>query len=98
MGEIKIYKGKTESAPVVIKEQTNVLAPKGKHIVVDSDVQIDESLSAPVTEGQRAGVVIYTHEGQEVGRSELIVASEIAKASPGDMMGRLFKRWIFTDA
>ncbi|MCL2500355.1 MAG: D-alanyl-D-alanine carboxypeptidase [Defluviitaleaceae bacterium] len=95
MGEIQIYKGKVESAPVVIKEQTNVLAPKGKHIVVDSDVRIDESLNAPVAEGQRAGIVIYTHEGEEVGRSELIIAEEIAKANLGDMTGRLFKRWLF---
>ena len=95
MGEIQIYKGKVESAPVVIKEQTNVLAPKGKHIVVDSDIRIEEALDAPVMEGQRAGVVIYTHEGEEVGRSELIIAEEIAKASLGDMTGRLFKRWLF---
>jgi D-alanyl-D-alanine carboxypeptidase (penicillin-binding protein 5/6) len=97
MGEIQIYKGKVETAPVVIKEQTNVLAPKGKHIVVDSDVRMEEALDAPVTAGKRAGVVIYTHEGEEVGRSELIVAEEIAKASAGDMMGRLLKRWMFTD-
>ncbi|MCL2603045.1 MAG: D-alanyl-D-alanine carboxypeptidase [Defluviitaleaceae bacterium] len=95
MGEIQIFKGKVESAPVVIKEQTNVLAPKGKHIVVDSDIRIEEALDAPVMEGQRAGVVIYTHEGEEVGRSELIIAEEIAKASLGDMTGRLFKRWLF---
>jgi D-alanyl-D-alanine carboxypeptidase (penicillin-binding protein 5/6) len=97
MGEIQIYKGKLESAPVVIKEQTNVLAPKGKHIVVDSDIRIEASLNAPVANGQRAGVVIYTHEGEEVGRSELIVQEDVAKANLGDMTGRLFRRWMFTD-
>jgi D-alanyl-D-alanine carboxypeptidase (penicillin-binding protein 5/6) len=97
MGEIQIYKGKTEYAPVVIKEQTHVLAPKGKHIVVESEIQIYESLNAPATAGQRAGIVIYTHEGNEVGRSELILAEGIEKASPGDMMGRLFKKWLFTE-
>jgi len=95
MCEIKIYKGKTESATVVIKEQTNVLVPKGKYIVIDSEVRIDGSLDAPVDIGQRAGEVIYTHEGQEVGRSELIVAEEIAKASPQDIMDRMFRRWLF---
>jgi D-alanyl-D-alanine carboxypeptidase (penicillin-binding protein 5/6) len=97
MGEIHIYKGKLESVPVVIKEQTNVLAPKGKHVVVDSDIRITASLDAPVAAGKKAGEVIYTWEGEEVGRSELIVAEEIAKASPGDMMGRLFRRWMFTE-
>ncbi|MCL2378827.1 MAG: D-alanyl-D-alanine carboxypeptidase [Defluviitaleaceae bacterium] len=95
MGEIKIFKGKTESTPVVIKEQTNVLVPKGKHIVIDSEVKINGSLNAPVDAGQRAGEVIYTHEGQEVGRSELIVAEDIDKASPHDIMDRMFRRWLF---
>jgi len=94
MGEIKIFKGKVESTPVVIKEQTNVLVPKGKHIVVDSEVRVDESLDAPVDAGQRAGEVIYSHDGQEVGRSELIVAEDVLKASPQDIMDRMFKRWL----
>jgi len=95
MGEIKIYKGKVEQAPVVIKEQTNVLVPKGKHIVIDSEVKIMDSLEAKVEAGEKAGVVIYTHEGQEVGRSELIVAEGIEKASAGDIMDRMIKRWLF---
>ena len=94
MGEIKIFKGKAEQAPVVIREQTNVLVPKGKHIVIDSEVRIKDSLDAPVAPGQKAGEVIYTHEGQEVGRSELVLAEEIAKASPQDIMDRMFRRWM----
>jgi len=95
MGEIKIYKGKVEQAPVVIKEQTNVLVPKGKHIVIDSEVKIKDSLEAAVPAGQKAGEVVYTHEGQEVGRSELVVAEEIEKASAGDIMDRMIKRWLY---
>jgi len=95
MGGIKIYKGKTEEAPVIIEEQTNVLVPKGKHIVIDSEVKIKESLDAPVAKGEKAGEVIYTHEGQEVGRSQLIVAEEVAKASPQDIMDRMLRRWMF---
>ena len=95
MGEIKVYKGKAEQAPVVIKEQTNVLVPKGKHVVIESEVKLKVSLDAPVAAGQKAGEVIYTHEGQEVGRSELVVPEEIAKASPQDIMERMFMRWFY---
>jgi len=97
MGEIKIYKGKVESSPVVIKEQTNMLAPKGKHIQLDGEVVIMEPLTAPIKAGQVAGEVIYTWEGEEVGRSQLIIPEDIAKASPGDIMERMFKRWLFSD-
>jgi len=95
MGEIRIYKGCVEHAPVVIKEQTNMLAPKGKHVELDGEVKINEALTAPVQAGQLAGEVIYTWEGEEVGRSQLIVQEEICKAPANVMMGRVFKRWFF---
>jgi len=95
MGEIKIYKGKVEQAQVVIKEQTNVLVPKGKHIVIDSEIKLKDALDAPVLAGDVAGEVVYTHEGEEVGRSQLVVACDIEKASPQDIMDRMFKRWMF---
>jgi D-alanyl-D-alanine carboxypeptidase (penicillin-binding protein 5/6) len=98
MGEIKIYKGATELSPVVIKEQVNMLAPKGKHVELDGEVVIFEALNAPVSQGHIAGEVIYTWEGEEVGRSELVIPEDIERASAGDMMERLFKRWFFAEA
>jgi D-alanyl-D-alanine carboxypeptidase (penicillin-binding protein 5/6) len=94
MGEIKIFKGKKESVPVVIKNQTHILIPKGKNIVVDEETQLMESLNAPVAKDRKAGEVIYTCEGKEVGRSELIVPEDIEKANAQDMMERLFRQWM----
>lgn len=98
MGEIRVYKGEVETTPVVIKEQVNMLAPKGKHIVLDGEVVLFEPPDAPVPQGHVAGEVIYTWEGEEVGRSQLIIPEEIAKASLGLNMERLFKKWFFTGA
>jgi len=95
MGEVQIYKGKTESTPVVIKEQHNMVAPKGKHVELSGEVVIFEPLTAPVEKGQIAGEVIYSWEGEEVGRSQLIVSEDISRASVSNMMERMFKRWFF---
>jgi D-alanyl-D-alanine carboxypeptidase (penicillin-binding protein 5/6) len=98
MGEIRIYKGESETSPVVIKEQVNMLAPKGKHVVLDGEVQIFEPLDAPVSQGEIVGEVIYTWEGNEVGRSELIIPEDIPRASAATIMERLFRRWLFAEA
>jgi D-alanyl-D-alanine carboxypeptidase (penicillin-binding protein 5/6) len=95
MGEIRIYKGSVESSPVVIKEQVNMLAPKGKHVTLDGEVILRDFLDAPIAQGTSAGEVIYSWEGTEVGRSELIIPEDIDKASAGVTMGRIFKRWFF---
>ncbi|MCL1786971.1 MAG: D-alanyl-D-alanine carboxypeptidase [Defluviitaleaceae bacterium] len=97
MGHIQIYKGSAEQAPVVIKEQTNMLAPKGKHVTLESQVTICEALTAPVAAGQVAGEVIYTWEGAEVGRSQLIVPQDIPRATATQIMERMFRRWMCSD-
>jgi D-alanyl-D-alanine carboxypeptidase (penicillin-binding protein 5/6) len=98
MGEIQIFKGETETSPILIKEQVNMLAPKGKHVVLDSEVKIFEPLDAPVAKGHAAGEVIYTWEGDEVGRSQLIIPQDIPTASLTTMTERLFKRWFYAEA
>jgi D-alanyl-D-alanine carboxypeptidase (penicillin-binding protein 5/6) len=94
VGSIRIYKGRVENAPVVVKNQTSMLAPKGKYVVVDSQVKLLDGLPAPVMKNAKAGEIIYTCEGNEVGRSEVIVTDAIPKATVYNMMGRLFKRWM----
>jgi len=95
MGEIHIYKGSIESSPVVIREQTNMVAPKGKHVELTGEVVINEALTAPVEAGALAGEVIYTWEGAEVGRSQLVVPEDVGRATAGEMTERVFKRWFF---
>lgn len=95
MGEIRVFKGAVEYSPVVIKEQVNMLAPKGKHVALDGEVRILEPLDAPVAQGHTAGEVIYTWEGEEVGRSQLIIPEEIPRVTAGVMVERIFRRWFF---
>ena len=95
MGAVHIFKGLTETSPVVIKEQTNMVAPKGKHVELTGEVVIMEGLTAPVKAGQPVGEVIYTWEGEEVGRSQLIVPEDVDRASANVMIDRIFRRWFF---
>ena len=93
-GEIIIYKGKVESAQAVIKDRQNVLVPKGKNIVVESEVQLMNSVSAPVAKNAKVGEIIYTLEGNEVKRGDLIIPVDIEKAEMQDIMKRVFSRWL----
>ena len=94
MGEVTIYKGKAEKAQAVVRDQQHVLVPKGKHISINSQIQLVESLNAPVSKGSKAGEVIYTHDGAEVGRGDLVIQEDIEKAEVQDMMKRVFVRWL----
>lgn len=94
MGEVIVYKGKVERVQVVIEKQQNVLVPKGKNIVIESEVKLESSINAPAAKGAAAGEIIYSHEGTEVGRGNLVVPEDIERAQAGDIMKRVFSRWI----
>ena len=94
MSEIIVYKGKNERAKAVIEDQQHILVPKGKDIVIDSQIQVMDSINAPVAKGTKAGEIIYSHEGAEVGRGNLVIPEDIEKAQVKDMMKRVFSRWL----
>ncbi|MCL2399210.1 MAG: D-alanyl-D-alanine carboxypeptidase [Defluviitaleaceae bacterium] len=94
MGDVTIYKGKQEIAPVVIQKQQHVLVPKGKNITIENQVKLMEDITAPVAKDTKAGEIIYNHEGTEVGRGDLVIKDEIEKAEVHDIMRRVFSRWL----
>jgi len=94
MGKITVYKGRKESTTVVIEDQQHVLVPKGKNIVIDSQVQINNFVSAPVTKGTKVGQVVYSHNDKEVGSANLVIYEDIEKAEVHDIMHRLLSRWL----
>jgi D-alanyl-D-alanine carboxypeptidase (penicillin-binding protein 5/6) len=96
MGEVKVYKGATLTTPAVIKEQTNMVAPKGKHVELSGEVKLVEYVDAPTPAGHVVGEVIYTWEGAEVGRSELVTPEDIPKATVSQMIERLIHSWLYT--
>jgi len=94
IGEITVYKGKLEKTNAVVEDQQHVLVPKGKNITIDSEVQLIESVNAPVAKGAKAGEIIYSHQGNEVGRGDLVISEDIEKAEVQDIMKRVFGRWM----
>jgi hypothetical protein len=63
---------------------------------VEQEVSLHEWVAAPVASNTPVGEILYTHDGNEVGRSQLVITEPIDKAAPGDIMKRLFNRWLFS--
>ncbi len=93
-GVIKIYKGEKEEVTVAVKNQVNCLVSKGNKSELESKVEMLEALKAPVAQGAKAGEIIYTFEGKEVGRSDLVTTEGTVKADLKDFISRLAKKWL----
>lgn len=92
-GQIKVNKGELDSVKIVVKDQVNVLMNKGNHIELESQIDVLDSINAPVAAGTKVGEIIYLSDGKEAGRSDLVCADDVNKAHIGHMVKKLSKRW-----
>lgn len=92
-GEIPIYKGVKELAPIVIKDDFKTLIQKGNSESMETEINILPSLNAPVEAGTKAGEIIYKIDNEEVGRMDLIVSEGVSKINLFSMIKRLMGRW-----
>ncbi len=93
VGEIIVHKGETEKLEVVVKDTVNLVVGKGSKRVLENKVELIEYINAPVTVGSKVGEVIYTFEGKEVGRCDVVAGQAIEKAGLQTIMTRLVKNW-----
>ncbi len=72
------------AAPFVVKKGT-----EGK---IETKVELAEKLTAPVERGQTIGEVVWTLDGEEIGRVEVWAGEGVEKAD----FGHIFKTLLFT--
>ena len=93
-GEISVVGG-MESAIPLTREGFSVLLPKGKEKKVEMQTQLDESVNAPVREGDVIGKVKYVCEGEELGEANILAAQTVKKIGYGGILVKMLKknRW-----
>lgn len=57
---------------------------------IERTVIIDDDISAPVSQGEPVGNIVYTLDGGEIGRTEIIAAENVEKADFTDYLKKVF--------
>ena len=91
--EIEVNKGVTPKLNLVIENDVGILVKKGEDKNVEQIVNIDENISAPITQGQKLGEMIFTLNGQEIGRSNLIAEINIGKRTFFNIALNAYQSW-----
>jgi len=92
-GLIPVQKGLVEETELVVATQINAIVTKGDAASLEQEIQTLESIKAPAAAGTKAGEIIYTVGGQEIGRSDLVLAQDLEKAGLSHMIKKLFGNW-----
>ena len=77
--EADVTKGVLSKVNLILEEDVGVLVKKGEGENIEQIINIDENLTAPISEGQKVGEVIYSLNGEEVGRTNIVTEKGIEK-------------------
>jgi D-alanyl-D-alanine carboxypeptidase (penicillin-binding protein 5/6) len=89
VGSIPVQKGKADSVEAHVKEQISKVTKKGGGEGLSSEVLFDPYLTAPVKAGTKCGEIVYSFNGEVIGRSELITAADVERASLFDTIRKI---------
>lgn len=90
---VEVKKGLKTSVKAIYKDDVNLLLKKGEKGKIDRVVKLENSIMAPIKAGQTIGLVKYMVEGNEVGNTELVAASDVQKASFIKLFYRMVTEW-----
>lgn len=94
VGNIFIDKGNVENIDIAISKDMSLVVGKGSNRNLESKIESVEYLTAPIEKGTKAGEIIYTFEGKEIGRVDLVTVEKVNKITIGQMLSRLLYKWI----
>lgn len=83
----RVWKGDADSVPVGILDRTVLTLPRGKHKLLETGVQMEGQLVAPLGVGDRVGTVELSVDGETVLRTPLVALGSVA---PGSFFARLW--------
>ena len=87
-GAVPVHGGVKDSVPAVVPPYTELME-KGKNRGVVTELVLDESVSAPVEEGQRIGTVRYLSDGALLREDPVTAAEAVDRIGFGALLARL---------
>lgn len=81
MGKARVWKGRGKYATAVAPYEIGATVPRGKEGALTYSVVFKNDLVAPVKAGTVVGEVVFSAEGQEVGRAPLVAKQDVPKGN-----------------
>lgn len=94
IGEVNVYKGKNNKVEGVLSKDANFVIKKGEDKNIQTKVEMLETIKAPIKKGIKIGEVIYSSNGNEIGRIDVISNNEVEKAGFNDIIKNLIIDWV----
>jgi len=91
--KLPVNKGIQDSIDVVFEKAAGTTTIKGQSANIVQNINIPDSVSAPISKGQKIGEATYTLNGQTLSTINIISTSDVPKMSLLNMASYLYKSW-----
>ncbi len=86
--------GTAEGVGTKMADEKGFIIKKGNHTKIEKEVKMDESIAAPVTEGQKIGEVVYTIDGAEAARRDIVTTAAVERMTILKRFIRTMDEWV----
>lgn len=90
---IAVTKGVSTRVNAVYETSPSFLIKKGDESGITYELNINDSVQAPITQGQQLGTVKYSLNGSDLGTVSLVAESSVNKITLFTMIKSVFKDW-----
>ena len=94
LGRILVEKGREDYLNLILKEDVNLLLPKGSLNNIQTNIILPESMAAPISKDMKIGELVIKVENREVIRVNLFPQREIEKARFFNVFSKTLKVFI----
>ena len=91
--EADVTKGVTSKVNLVVESDVGLLLKKGEDKNIEQTINLEGNISAPVAQGQKVGEIVYTLNGVEVGRTNIVAESSVEKKTFFSIASYLYRNW-----
>lgn len=92
---ISVQKGVKDSIDIAYETSVGALVKKGESKNVEQTINIPEIISAPINKGDVIGNIVYTIDGNEVAKVNIVANESVEKNNIINMINYVFKKWSF---
>ena len=91
--EVTVNKGSVSSVNAILEADAQVLMKKGTSDEIASEICLEDSINAPVLQGQKLGEITYTVNGSVLATVNLVADKEVSKLSFLNITRSVLSNW-----
>ena len=92
--DVSVSKGVSSSVSAVLEYDSGTLLPKGADTNIVQNINVPDTVSAPIKKGDKLGEVVYTLNDETISTIDVIANEDVDKIDFFNMTKHIFNRWL----